>query len=129
MEFPGVRRISKMLRRNPDKAVVLKPDGKCWKTHKRVFPKQWKPLIDQDKFELRCASVGGCNMYCAGSKGYSEADLAEATATLGEAFVSTFVGKQTDWDALEINLAATQLARDAGVDFEVRGVAVFDVEI
>lgn len=128
MEFPGAKRISKLLHRHPKKAVVLFPDGTCRKTHKRVYPKQWKPLIDQDKFELRCAMVEGCTMYFAGSKGYSEEQIAEAKATLGEAFVSVFVGKQSDWEALEINPIATQLARDSGIIGEVRGVAVFDVE-
>ena len=131
MKFPGVAKLEAWLRKNTDKAVVLKHDGTIWKTSKMVFPQQWKKVIDQDKFELRATSVGSSgsmHMYCAGSMGYTPQQVEETRASLGDAFVDAFAGKQSDWDALPPNVLATRLASQYGTQFEVRGNAVFDVE-
>lgn len=131
MKFPGVAKVEAWLRKNTDKAVVLKHDGTIWKTKKMVYPQQWKRVIDQDKFELRVISVGSSDnmhMYCAGSMGYTPQQIEETRASLGDAFVDVFVGKQSDWDALPLNELATRLALQYETQFEVRGNAVFDVE-
>ena len=105
MEFPGLPAVVKWLKKNPDKAVVLKPDGTIAKTHKRVYPHQWKSLIDQDNFELRLL---GCDpsCYCAGTKD----------------------GKEDVWAALPLNETATTLIEGMGVTSKVRGAMVFDWE-
>ena len=131
MKFPGVAKLEAWLRENPSKAVVLKHDGTIWKTNKMVYPQQWKKVIDQDKFELRVTSVGlsgDMHMYCAGSMGYTPKQIEDTRASLGDAFVNAFAGKQSDWDALPPNELATRLALQSGTQFEVRGNAVFDVE-
>ena len=82
MEFPGLPAVVKWLKKNPDKAVVLKPDGTIAKTHKRVYNQN---LIDQDKFELRMLGRDP-SCYCAGARD----------------------GQEDVWAALPLNETATK---------------------